>query len=327
MPQIISIIVPVYNLETYIQHTLDSLFAQTHKALEVIAVNDGSTDNTPHILDDYAAHESRLRVIHQANAGVSTARNAGLAVATGSFIGFCDGDDEVEPTMYERLLANLLKYDADISHCSMLTKGLDGKIRYFHNTGALEIHSREEGLLEILKGEMVEPSLCMKLYKKELFQDFQFDPAIRINEDLLANVQLFQKSHKSVYEDVCLYHYLRRKNSASKGSISEKHILHPIVVRERILNLCCDESESVKRQAEICFLLTNISIFTLLQTKSKTLFNAYSSRFRSNLIQRQQHLVLLSRSSRIHAWLIIYCPVLSKYIFSVYYFLREKQYG
>ena len=327
MSPLISVIVPVYNLEAYIQNTLESLFSQTHKELEVITVDDGSTDNSPRILDNYVSHEPRLHVIHQVNGGVSAARNAGLAVATGDYIGFCDGDDEVEPDMYERLLTNLLKYDADISHCGMLTKGLDGKVRYFHNTGVLEIHSREEGLLEVLKGEKVEPSLCNKLYKKKLFNGFQFEPSIKINEDLLANVQLFQKAKKTVFEDVCLYHYLRREDSASKSAISEKHIFHPLKVREKILDICKYETQKIQNQSEVSYLLTNISIFSLLQTNGGSLYKTNASIFRKNLSQRTNSLPLLSRSSRIHAYLIIYCPFLCKYIFAIYYLLKGKQYG
>lgn len=328
MPQVISVIVPVYNLEAFIQHTLDSLFAQTHKELEVIAVDDGSTDGTPKILDDYAAKEPRLRVIHQANGGVSAARNAGLAVATGDYIGFCDGDDEVEPTMYERLLANLLKYDADISHCGMLTKGVDGKTRYFYNTGVLEVNSREEGLLEILKGEKVEPSLGNKLYKKELFQGFQFEPTIRINEDLLANVQLFQKAQRTVFEDVPLYHYMRRENSASKSSISEKHIFHPIKVREVILELCKTEEEIIQRQAIANYLHTLISSYSLLCTNRVSDYHKYKKTFRGKLIEHRDWLGFLPFSSQAHALIIVHLPFLYMPILFIYRLLtRSKSYG
>ncbi len=301
---------------------------QTHKEIEVIAVDDGSTDNSPMILDEYATKEPRLRVIHQSNGGVSSARNAGLAVATGDYIGFCDGDDEVEPTMYERLLANLLKYDADISHCGMLTKGVDGKTRYLYNTGALEVHSRKEGILEILKGERVEPSLCMKLYKKELFQGFQFDPSIRINEDLLANVQLFQKAQRTIYEDVPLYHYMRRDSSASKSPIAEKHVFHPIKARERILELCKTEEETIQRQAIVSYLHTLISTYSLLCTNKASNYHKYKDTFRGKLIEHKDWLRLLPASSQVHALIIVHLPFLYMPILSIYRLLtRSKSYG
>lgn len=328
MPQIISIIVPVYNLEGYIQHTLDTLFAQTHKELEVIAVDDGSTDRTPQILDDYAVHEPRLCVIHQANGGVSAARNAGLAVASGDYISFLDGDDEVEPTMYERLLANLLKYDADISHCGILTEGLDGKTRYFHNTGVLEVHSREEGLLEILKGQKVEPSLGNKLYRKELFHRLLFDEKILYNEDLLMNFYLFSQAKCSVFEDVCLYHYIRRPGSACKSEVAEKHVFHPVEVRRRIMQLCSGESSAIRNTATSNYLHANMSAYGLVLEKRACQFRRFKEGFRRNILEKRADIPLLNRSGRLHAWLILYVPFLCGPVFQLYYyFFHKKQYG
>ncbi len=327
MSGLISIIVPVYNLEKYIKHTLDSIFAQTYKEIEVIAVDDGSTDNSQDILDEYAKNESRLRVIHQVNGGVSAARNTGIAAATGDYIGFCDGDDEIEPVMYEHLLSNLLKYKADISHCGMMIKGLDGKVRYFHNTGALEVHSHDEGLIEILKGVKIEPSLCLKLFRKELFKHLIFDNAIQINEDLLANVSLFRKAKKTVYEDKCYYHYIRRENSASKCSISEKHIIHPIKVRENILDLCKNETDIIKQQAKVCYLATNISIISRLQNEDGLLYHNFISIFRNNLKVMKNDFKLLSFTTRTKAYLILYFPILSHFLFSIYYSIKGKKYG
>ena len=328
MPPLISVIVPVYNLEAYIQHTLESLFAQTYRELEVIAIDDGSTDGSSKILDEYAAHEPRLQVIHQPNGGVSAARNAGLAVAKGDYIGFCDGDDEVEPEMYERLLTNLLKYDADISHCGMLTIGLDGQTRYFHNTGVLEVYSHEEGLMEILKGEKVEPSLCMKLYKKELFEKLFFDEKILFNEDLLMNFYLFKRSICTVFEDVCLYHYIRREGSACKSDVAEKHVFHPVEVRRRILEQCSGESQVVQDVAMANYLHANMSAYGLVLENRASKFRKFKSLFRKNLLQNRDKIGLLNLTGRLHAWLILYLPFLCSSIFTCYYMLfSKKRYG
>ncbi len=324
----ISIIVPVYNLEVYIQHTLESLFAQTYREIEVIAVDDGSTDGSAKILDEYAAKEPRLHVIHKINEGVSAARNAGLAIANGEYIGFCDGDDEVEPEMYERLLANLLKYDADISHCGMLTIGLDGQTRYFHNTCVLEVHSHEEGILEILKGEKVEPSLCMKIYRKELFKELKFDTKILFNEDLLINFYLFQRAECSVFEDVCLYHYIRREGSACKSDVAEKHVFHPVEVRRRILEQCSGESQVVQDVAMANYLHANMSAYGLVLENRARKFRKFKSVFRKNLLQSRDKIGLLNRTGRLHAWLILYLPFLCSTIFTCYYKLfSKKRYG
>lgn len=328
MSPLISVIVPVYNLEQYIQRTLDSLFAQTHRELQVIAVDDGSTDGSQRILREYAAKEPRLLVIHQENAGVSAARNTGLDAATGDYIGFCDGDDLVEPVMYERLLGNLQKNDADISHCGMLIEGLDGRKRFFYNTEVLEVHSHDQGLLELLSGKRIEPTLCDKLFKRELFQGVRMDPAIKINEDLLLNVILFHKAIKTVFEDVCLYRYIRRESSASKSAIAEKHVFHPVRVREKISELMKDESAEVQRIARVSYLHSNISTYTMLLAKKAVAFSQFRSQFRQNLGQHKDWLKQLPTSSRIHAWVILYLPFLCKPLFALYYALHKgTQYG
>ena len=103
----ISVIVPVYNTEKFLNNCIESILNQTHKNLEVIIIDDGSTDNSPAICDEYAKKDSRVKVIHKENGGVSSARNAGLDIASGEYIGFIDGDDVIEPDMYHFLLANL----------------------------------------------------------------------------------------------------------------------------------------------------------------------------------------------------------------------------
>ena len=113
----ISVIIPAYNIEGFLASTLDSVISQTYNDLEIIVVNDGSSDATADVINTYAQKDSRIHAIHKENGGVTSARLRGVAEATGDYIGFVDGDDYIEPQMYEHLIANLKKYDADISHC------------------------------------------------------------------------------------------------------------------------------------------------------------------------------------------------------------------
>ena len=113
----ISVIVPIYKTQKHLHKCVDSILAQTHRNLEVILVDDGSPDESGAICDDYAKKDSRIRVIHKPNGGLSDARNAGLEICTGEYIGFVDSDDWVGPTMYEVLLSHLLRFDADMSVC------------------------------------------------------------------------------------------------------------------------------------------------------------------------------------------------------------------
>lgn len=234
----ISVVIPVYNLENYIEATLDSVVGQTYQDIEIVVVDDGSSDDSPTILDRYASQHPVVRVIHQQNKGVTTARLTGVKNATGDYIGFVDGDDLIDPDMYERLLVNAVKYDAEISHCGYRLVKSDS-IDYFYNTGELLVFNRSDGVKQLLEGSRFEPSLCNKLFHKRLFGDWLLlnpvDTAIKNNEDLLINYFLYSAAEKSVYEDFCPYQYIVRQNSASKQAVN-CHILNdPIIVTRTIL--------------------------------------------------------------------------------------------
>lgn len=235
---LISIIVPAYNIEKYIERCLKSISGQTYNNLEIIVVDDGSTDSTGKLIDNYKLIDNRVIIIHKNNGGVSSARTAGLAMATGAYIGFVDGDDYIEPQMYERLMNNMLKYHADISHCGYKMLFPDGHIDFYYNTGKVVEQTHEEGLRDLLSGVFVEPGLWNKLYRKSIVNDFDksplWDESIRINEDLLLNYIFFKKSVKAIYEDIPMYHYILRKGSAT-SKIQPYKLLDPIKVLEYIL--------------------------------------------------------------------------------------------
>ena len=166
----ISIIVPVYNAEKYVSKTLQSILKQTYQNLEVIAVNDGSTDQTRNILDEYGKkYPEKLRVIHTENQGVTLARMEGLKIARGTWIGFVDCDDMIDPDMYELLIRNAVKYDADISHCGYQMQFADGRVNYFYNTKKIIIQDKYQGMKDLLEGDFIEPRLCNKIFHKQLF--------------------------------------------------------------------------------------------------------------------------------------------------------------
>ena len=214
---LISVVVPAYNNETWLPRCLDSLLGQTHPNMEIIAVNDGSKDGTGAVLDDYARKYPNIKAIHQENRGVTAARLAGVAAASGEWIGFVDSDDTVEPGMYAHLLENAEKAGADISHCGHQTLFPEGRVVYVHNTGDFRRQDRLTGLRELLDGGQIEGSLCTKLYKRSLFEGLTdwIDPTIKNGEDYLMNYYLFDRADAAVYEDVCPYHYILRQGSAS----------------------------------------------------------------------------------------------------------------
>lgn len=235
MELLISVIIPAYNIEKYIGRCLDSLLKQTYKNLEIIVVDDGSTDDTAKIIDEYTYSYDNIKVIHKANSGVSATRNTGIDIAKGDYIGFVDGDDTVDDDMFEILIRNAINYDADISHCGYRMV-FPSRTDYYYNTGDIVIQYNHEGLKDLLKADRVEPGLCNKIYKSSLFEDIRLNEKIRYNEDLLANFYLFKKAKKSVFYDKCLYNYMIRKGSAATKQISKNKIIDPILVLEEIKN-------------------------------------------------------------------------------------------
>lgn len=240
----ISIIVPAYNIEAYLARTLDSILTQTYTNIEVVVVNDGSTDGTAAVIDRYAAMDRRVKAIHKENGGVTSARLRGVAEATGQWIGFVDGDDLIEPQMYGRLMENALKYEADISHCGYQMV-FPSRVDYYYDTGKLVQQDHATGLRDLVEGRFVEPGLVMKLYRQELFAGLseKMDFSIRNNEDVLMNYWLFKGAEHSVFEDVCPYHYILRLGSATSSRLSLHKLRDPLAVTKAILD---DADESLR---------------------------------------------------------------------------------
>lgn len=234
MDALISVIIPAYNIENYLAKTLDSIMAQTYRNLQIIVVNDGSKDGTARILDDYATRDRRIKAIHKENGGVTSARLRGIAEAEGQYIGFVDGDDYIEPQMYARLMENMKQHGADISHCGYQMVFPTGRIDYYYNSGKLLLQNKIQGCADLLEGRFVEPGLCNKLYRRELFEGLTawMDTSIHINEDLLMNFYLFSRAKLCVFEDICPYHYQLRPGSASQASFNEYQLRDPLRVRK-----------------------------------------------------------------------------------------------
>ena len=237
---LLSVIIPVYNLEKYIDKCLDSLLAQTYSNLEIIVVNDGSTDKSLSILIEYKKKDSRIQIIDKQNEGVSKARLDGMKRATGQYIGFVDGDDIVEKDMFELLMNNAIKYNADISHCGYSMDFPNGHSDKYYGTDRIVIQNNKEGLKDLLECKFIEPGLWNKIYKKSLIEDFienkDMDYSIKNLEDLLVNYFLFKQSNLSIYEDKCKYHYTIRKGSAATKKSRNKYE-DPLKVIKRIMHL------------------------------------------------------------------------------------------
>lgn len=203
----ISVIVPVYKVEAYLRKCLDSIAGQTYRNLEIILVDDGSPDNCGAICDEYAARDGRFVVIHKENGGVSTARNAGLAAATGDWIGWVDSDDWIEADMFEYLLTNALEYDADIAVCGHYEEY--GDKAELSGWKEKQILDTETALKMLLENDQMNNLLWDRLWRREIFEGITF-PIGRTFEDIAVMHRLFLKARRVICLPEAKYHYLQR---------------------------------------------------------------------------------------------------------------------
>ena len=320
MNDLISVIVPAYNVEKEITRCLDSIAAQTYQNIEILAVDDGSSDATAEILDRYSETHKNVRVIHKENRGVTSARLCGVREARGEWIGFVDGDDEIEPDMYERLLKNALEYNAQISHCGYQMRFSDGRIHYFHNTGILVQQDQMTALRELLSGGMFEPGLWNKLFHKRLLQDLlrtdKMDTGIKINEDLLMNFYLFREAERTVFEDFCPYHYIIRAASATRRGLTEHDLWDPVRVREIILQ---QVPEELAETAQCAYLGACISACNRIAREKNRKYNGDFRNARRRIWERRSWLNLLSKKSLVYALLILCLPGLYGPVYRFYF--------
>lgn len=319
----ISVIVPAYNNAPWLPKTLDSILAQTYENLEIIVVDDGSSDDTPAVLRHYAEKDVRIHPIRKANGGVTSARLLGVAESTGDWIGFVDGDDYIEPQMYARLMENAVAYGADVSHCGQRMVYPDGKVDYYYNSGVLRPQDRNLAIRDLLEETLVEPGLCNKLFKRELFVGLEekMDCTIKNNEDFLMNYYLFSGAEKAIFEDVCPYHYLIRQGSASRRRLNEHLIYDPIRVKKIILETC---DAHLREDALRALTGTCLYIYAKLALEPDAAFDVHREKVRGELLQQQSHRHLLSRRNTLLLDLACRAPWLFRVVYRVYAFLFDK---
>lgn len=216
--ELISVIVPVYNVESYVAECIESIQNQTYMNLEIILVNDGSTDASGDICDKYAAYDERIQVIHKENAGVSAARNTGIEAANGDYIGFVDSDDYIAPTMYEDMLKLMAEHDLDIIECTAFRNNGDTNIEGC-NDGSLEIFNRDEALKMAMYDCFV--AVWSQLYKRRVISDVRF-PVGRKFEDSAVSYLFIANTKRVGHINRCLYYYRLNPNSTTQTSFDAK---------------------------------------------------------------------------------------------------------
>lgn len=258
MNQKVSIVIPVYNVEKYIERCLKSILNQTLDSIEVIVIDDGSTDNSGKICDEFSTKYKNVKTFHKRNGGVSSARNLGISIAKGEYIGFVDPDDFIHVNMYKELYENAKKVNSDIAICSV-NEIMGNKIFTEDNTGELMKYSKSEAI----NGYFNETYpfnhnyLCNKLFKRTMFDKIKLNEKITYQEDSEIMIKLLNSSDIITYIGKPLYNYDLREGSLSSGKISKGKItaeraFHSIYEYTRY-NICEYKSKALLKYISLVF--------------------------------------------------------------------------
>ncbi len=267
MKNLISIIVPIYNVEKYIDKCINSILCQTYKNLEIILVDDGSTDGSEIICDKYKNLDSRVHVIHKQNGGLVSARKAGLKIATGSFVGFVDGDDYIENCMYESLINIIQSSKADFVH-SGYKKNDENAIRGSGNFEIIDFFDEDNRvavinrlIFDLKKSQIMSPGLCFKLFKYDVItESYNMVPDDQsYGEDLVALCDILQKCKRIVISPEGYYHYIVREESIM-NHISKKKMFRENALRDKLVTLF---KEYVCNKSNFDFIVDSIDTYWL----------------------------------------------------------------
>lgn len=248
---LITVIVPVFRVEQYLRRCVDSIIAQTHKNLEIILVDDGSDDGCPQICDEYARRDDRIVVIHKENGGLSSARNAGLDIAKGEYIGFVDSDDAIEKDMYEVLLETMVSTGADVAMCDFEKWDGVSAIQNQSDCPKTQTCSHNEMLRMFFRVDqpVLYTSVWNRLYKKSAISDVRFTLGV-INEDVDFSYKIFSNCNNVSIIDARKYKYFVSNDSITRKNFTPKDLDY-YAVWQNVVDLTRDQDPENLAYAEL----------------------------------------------------------------------------
>ena len=223
MEPLISVIVPVYKVEEYLDRCVGSIVDQTYKNLEIILVDDGSPDNCPQICDRWAEKYERIKVVHKENGGLSDARNAGMPIATGEIISFVDSDDWIEPDMFEKMISRMKEDSSDVVSCGVNWVTEEGKLLKCVSVEKNEVLDIVSCMNEIINDNKLKQHVWNKLYKTEIIKHIAFEKG-KYHEDAFWSYQVFGKVNRVSLMRDSFYNYVQRKNSIMGNGYSARRL-------------------------------------------------------------------------------------------------------
>ena len=314
MNPLVSIIVPIYNVEEYLNKCLDSIINQTYKNLEIILVNDGSTDGCGNICDEYAKRDNRIKVIHKKNGGLSDARNAGMNIALGDYIGFIDSDDYVELDMYELLIKNIINTESDISICSCYylygdKPSIEGKIQNIF----MEMDS-EKAIKTMNTFGYYGVGVWDKLYKRSILNGIKF-PIGELSEDWFVMFKILDRAKKIVYDSTPKYYYRQRNGSITHN---KKVNYNPMYASKEALDFVKLKYPNIVESALTAYTFACVGVYNniILYDKNKNIDEILSivKKNFDDIIRNND----IPRNRRIQLKLLYYSPMLYNIMFKLF---------
>ena len=273
----ISVLVPVYNVEKYLRRCLDSILRQTCTDYEIVLVDDGSTDRSGSLCDAYAAEYDCIRVIHQQNAGLAQVRNVSLAAARGEYITFVDSDDAIEPTYLEVLLRDLLETGSEVSICSwseVSDGGVRSELGWDQKEKGLQVWETQQAVKTLLYQKGIDNNTWGKLYTRELLQDVLF-PAGKVYEDIATTYKILLKAKRVCYRPEPLYLYTSNTSGISQSAFSPRR-MDLIDMAEGMYQDIESRFPDYRRAAQARLFRAYVHVY--LQIPNRAEFEAYQSR-------------------------------------------------
>lgn len=323
--ELISVIVPVYNVKKYLRKCIVSILNQSYSDIEIILVDDGSTDDSGCVCDSFAKQDSRIEVIHKKNGGLSEARNVGIDVAKGKYITFIDSDDWVSPEYIKNLYHLIQLYNADISvTCAIKVfenKNVD--IQELYNEENNLLFTSENALEDMLYRKNIPVYAVAKMYKRTLFQDIKF-PVGELFEDLSTGYKLFHLAERIAFNNVRDYFYMQRANSIITSNYNSKKMIQ-VYTCEKIIEFIQKEYPNIINAAKSKCFITTVNHYRSIPRNDEY---AFDRQYCKNVINKYSVSVLKDKDNKTMTKIIAAIAIVNidviRYLSYIYQFLVNK---
>ncbi len=310
----ISVIVPVYNTENKLKKCIESILNQTYTDIELILVDDGSTDLSLDICRDFEMKDKRVRVYSQKNSGVSVARSLGLDMATGEYVGFIDSDDYIESCMFENLV-EFMHEGYDFAACGHVCETEEGVTQEATSGNIRSLNSLEEILICMFSPDGCGPNVCNKLFRRDIIEkfDIRFSKEYVIGEDMIWLYIYVDNCHKGIYDPIHYYHYVTRKDSAYHRRFTDKKaqssFISEIKSHEDIMLMLSQHGKKVKNIFLIKMYNVYLRALMFIEKENDNIYKSALNFIRKNLIK---YIMLsgISFKQKAHAIFMSVCPYL-----------------